>query len=467
MERLTDVERVRSAHEQPFEQGAARLGSAGGARILQDSPRSWYVLAILTISYSLSYIDRQVLNLLIDPIKRSLLLTDTELSLIQGVAFISAYLLASPFFGRLVDTMNRRNILIFGVCTWSIFTALCGRADTFVELFLARFGVGLAEACALPVGWSMISDYFSVKRTTRAFSIYSLGSLIGGGLSLVAGGAVIASTDTLRRQFVALAELANWQLTFVLVGLPGLLFALVLLTVKEPERRASLKSTVDDRSFTKSEAARYLWTRRGFFGNIYLGNGLLAIVALGLPAWFPSFLIRHHGVPPAMVGFKFGLLVVTVGSLGVLSAPWIARLFERAGHKDATVRASAFCTLGMMAACAAVPLVPTPEMALVAAAVAVFCWSVPTCNLAVSVQLVSPSRMRGVTASLYTFFAQIIGFGIGQTLIAMVTDRVFGNPSLVGNSLGIVGFSASVGSAILLFSSLRYYRWMLEEESRS
>jgi len=133
-----------------------------------DKPYSWYVLGLLTLSYSLAYIDRQLLNLLVDPIKRALLISDTQLSFIQGAAFICAYLLAAPLFGRLVDLRNRRNILLFGVCAWSIFTILCGRADSYAGLFLARFGVGASEACVLPVGWSLISDYFSARRAPRA-----------------------------------------------------------------------------------------------------------------------------------------------------------------------------------------------------------------------------------------------------------------------------------------------------------
>jgi MFS transporter, Spinster family, sphingosine-1-phosphate transporter len=429
----------------------------------QDSARAWYVLGILTLTYSLAYIDRQLLNLLVDPIKRSLLLSDTELSFIQGAAFISAYLLAAPLVGRLVDITNRRNVLLLGVCAWSICTALCGRADTFTELFAARFGVGISEACALPVGWSMISDYFSARRSARALSIFTLGPLIGGGFSLVAGGLVISFAEELRQQLTALGGLMTWQLTFVLIGLPGLVLACVLMTVREPTRR-TLKAAADERQYTTPEVASFLWKRRGFYGRVYLGIGMHATVALGIPTWFPSFLIRYYGVSPALVGYRFGLLVVTVGSIGVLAGPWIARIFERRGYEDAVLRASALSTIGMILSCAAIPLVPGPVAALTAAACAIFSWSIPTANMAAAIQLGTPSRMRGVVASLFTFFAQLIGFGIGPTVVALVTDHVFHDPRLVGYSLGIVCCLASGLTALLFFSALPGYRQMLKQE---
>ncbi|SAL54753.1 major facilitator transporter [Caballeronia udeis] len=438
--------------------------SLSSQRIVLDSVYSWYVLGILTVSYSLAYIDRQLLNLLVDPIKHSLLISDTQISLIQGSAFIAAYLLASPFFGRLVDSTNRRNVLLFGVCAWSICTALCGKADTYSELFIARFGVGVSEACAFPVGCSLIADYFSARRAARALSILTLGPLLGGGFSLVAGGLVIAFADSVRQHVPEFANLVTWKLAFVLVGLPGFLLALVLLTVREPTRRVALKAIADDRKYTSREAAAYIWARRGFYMRIYFGIGMQAIVALGVPTWLPSFLIRYHHVPPALVGYHFGLLVVTCGSIGVVVGPWVSRLLERKGYDDAALRASAMSMCLMTVACAAIPVMPGPISALTAAACAIFFWSIPAANITVAMQLGTPNRMRGVVSSLFTFFAQLIGFGIGPTAIALITDRIFHDPKMVGASLGIVCSIASAVAVLLIFSALPQYRKLLDDE---
>lgn len=431
-----------------------------------DTGRSWYVLGILTLSYALAYIDRQLLNLLIDPIKHSLQISDTQLSLIQGTAFISAYLLAAPMFGRLVDTRNRRNILLFGIVAWSIFTVFCGLADTYWKLFWARFCVGVSEACVLPVGWSLIAEYFSARRAPRAYSIFTLGPLIGGGFSLLAGSLVIAFADKVRFHFPALEALATWQLAFVLIGIPGFILALILLlTVREPTRGLMLEGAVNDQQFTLRQTAGFLWARRQFYGRIYLGVGLLAVVVLGLPAWLPSFLIRYHGVAPASVGFRLGALVVSFGAAGVLIGPSVTRLLESRGYKDAGIRTSAFSMVGMFLFCAAIPFAPGPLGALIATAGTVFFFSLPTGIMAAAMQFGTPGRLRGVVASLYTFSAQFIGYGIGPTAIALVTDRGFGDPKMVGYSIGIVCCTASAIASWLMFSALPHYRQLLADES--
>lgn len=434
-------------------------------RISLDSTRSWYTLGILTFSYSLAYIDRQLLNLLVDPIRHSLSISDTQLSLVQGLAFISAYLVAAPVFGRLVDITNRRNILVVGICMWSVFTALCGRADTYLGLFVARLGVGASEACVFPVACSMISDLFSAQRTPRALSIFVVGPLLGGGFSLLAGGLVIAFASDVRAHVPIFSALATWQLAFVLVGLPGfLLAAALLLSVREPTRSRVVKATVDDRHYTIREAGVFIWQRRGFYARIYLALGMLAIVVLGMPAWFPSFLIRFYGVAPASVGFRFGLLVVTFGVAGVLLGPWVTRIVEKRGYEDAGLRTAACSMLVVTLFCAAIPFSPTPTGSLAFCAGAVFFFSLPTGMMAAAMQLGAPSRMRGAVGALYTFFAQLIGFGLGPTSIALVTDKVFHNPRMIGYSIGIVCAISAALAAWLTFAALPHYRKMLDEE---
>ncbi|WP_027818475.1 spinster family MFS transporter [Paraburkholderia bannensis] len=433
-------------------------------RVAHDSKLAWYILAVLTLTYSLAYIDRQILNLLVEPIKNSLAISDTQLSLVQGIAFIAAYLVASPLFGRLVDLTNRRNLLVVCICLWCVFTALCGRADTFEGLFIARLGVGASEACVFPLALSVIADCFSAKKMARAMSFFVLGPMLGGGLSLVAGGFVIQFAHTLHQQLPILAQFQTWQLAFVLVGLPGILFALlVLVTVREPVRSSIKSERVDERHFTTRDSADWLWQRRGFYVRILLGVGMLAIVVLGMPAWMPTYLIRAHGMPAAVVGFRFGLLVVGFGIAGALSGPWIARHLERRGYTDAPLRTAAFAMIPMMLCCAAIPFAPGTTGALAAAAGTVFFFSLPTGCMSAALQLVAPSRMRGTIGAIYSFVAQLIGFGAGPTLIAMLTDHVFGNTKMVGQSIAIVCPIASVLAAWLLFTALPHYRRLLAE----
>ncbi|WP_322029252.1 MFS transporter [Paraburkholderia sp. J76] len=445
----------------PSEQALAQGASL---RVVHDSGRAWYILAVLTLAYSLAYIDRQLLNLLVEPIKHSLVISDTQLSLVQGIAFISAYLVASPLFGRLVDLTNRRNLLVICICLWCGFTALCGTANTYEGLFIARLGVGASEACVFPLALSMIADCFSAGKMARAMSIFILGPMLGGGLSLVAGGFVIEFARALHQQLPILAQFQTWQLAFVLIGLPGILFALlVVATVREPVRSSVISEREDDRQFTTGDSASYIWQRRGFYLRILLGVGMLAIVVLGMPAWMPTYLIRTRGMPTALVGFRFGVLVVSFGIAGALTGPWIARQLEKRGYTDAPLRTAAFATIPMLLCCASIPFAPGATGALAAASGTVFFFSLPTGCMGAALQLVAPSRMRGTVGALYSFVAQLIGFGAGPTLIALMTDHVFSNPKMVGQSIAIVCTIASALAAWLLFTALPHYRRLLAE----
>ncbi|WP_169206939.1 MFS transporter, partial [Aromatoleum petrolei] len=154
--------------------------------IRQDGSYAWYVVFLLTFAYTVAFIDRQVLNLLVDPIKKDILLSDVQISLLQGFAFMAAYVVFGPIFGRWVDTGHRRNVLVLGVTLWSAFTVFCGLSEEYWQLFVARAGVGAAEACLAPAGWSLIADYFSRQRLPRAMSIFMLGPSLGAGLALIA-----------------------------------------------------------------------------------------------------------------------------------------------------------------------------------------------------------------------------------------------------------------------------------------
>jgi len=430
-----------------------------------DSATSWYVLGLLTLSYALAYVDRQLLNLLVDPIKRALLISDTQLSLLQGAAFVSAYLIAAPVFGRLADVTNRRNILIFGICLWCTCTALCGHANTYLELFVARFGVGASEACVFPVCCSLIWDYFSTGKAPRAISVFNAGQFIGAGFSLVASGLVLYFANSIRRSIPILRDYSTWQIAFVLVGFTGLILAAALLTVREPTRSVTVRNSADGRPFTFGEGVRYIWKRRAFYGRMYLGIGMHAIVTLGTPAWLPSFLIRCRGVPPSIVGYRLGIIAVIVGTTGVLLGPIVVRFFERRGTPDAALRIAGFSEISVFISCVSIPFAPGATGVFVAAGVAIFFFSFPVSIFAAATQLSTPSRLRGFVASLHTFLAQSIGFGVGPTAIALLTDKVFRNPQMVGYSMAIVSGTASAIAACLFFSALPHFRGLLKERN--
>jgi len=418
---------------------------------------AWYVLFILTFAYTVAFIDRQVLNLLVEDIKRDLLLSDTQMSLLQGIAFMGSYTAFSPLFGRLADVAARRNILVAGVATWSVFSALCGLANNYWELFMARFAVGAAEACLAPVAWSLIADYFDRSRLSRAMSIYLMAPYIGGGLAMITGGVVVGSMGGIASALPFLAHLQPWQVAFVMIGSPGILLAIVMLSIREPPRSVAVAG-VPDRHFTLREVIAFLWAGRAFYVRFYLGMSLIVISLYALPAWLPAFLMRHHGADPTKVGLQYGALVLITGSIGVLCGPLLDRWLLMRGHQDSPIRTAAFASLGLLLFTVLIPFMPGFTGTLIAAAGGTFFYSLPQSMSATALQLATPNRMRGVVASLYLFVVSVIGLAAAPTLVALVTDRIFGDPAQVGFSLTIVCGTSSAGAAWLLFAALPHYR---------
>ena len=211
---------------------------APALELYPSSGYAWYVVGVLTVAYVFSFIDRQVLNLMVGPIQKDLGINDLQMSLLMGPSFAVFYTLFGIPLGRLADTRSRRAIISVGVAVWSIMTAGCGLTRTFWQLAVMRMGVGVGEASLSPSAYSLISDYFRPERRSTAMSVYSMGIYIGSGLAFLVGGFIIqlaAGTETTAVPWIG--PVRSWQLVFLLVGLPGLLISLLLLTVREPVRK--------------------------------------------------------------------------------------------------------------------------------------------------------------------------------------------------------------------------------------
>lgn len=426
-------------------------------RIRQDGMYAWYVVFLLTFAYTVAFIDRQVLNLLVDPIKRAMLLSDVQISLLQGFSFMTAYVIFGPVFGRWIDTGNRRNVLALGVALWSGFTVLCGMSQEYWQLFLARAGVGAAEACLAPAGFSLIADYFSRKRLPRAMSIFMLGPSLGAGLALIAGGLVIGAAATLAKMFPMLASLSTWQLTFVMVGAPGVLLAMLLFTVREPERTSMASTTTQDEHFTLRDTIAFFWANRAFYLRYFVGLSLLAIVIYGFPTWMPAYLMRHFGADPATVGLRYGAQVLILGAIGIYSGPWIERWLTARGYRDAPVRCPMLCAVVVGLLCIAVPFAGTYDATLAVAGMINLFYALPWAVAASALQISTPNRMRGIAVSIFYFLISVFGLGIAPSIIAFVTDHVLRDPAKVGISLAIVCCASALSAAWLLAGATKHY----------
>ena len=397
-----------------------------------------YVLVVLVIVYTFNFIDRQIVGILAVPIKAELHLTDSQLGLMGGLAFALFYTLLGIPIARMADRVSRTSIMTVALALWSLMTAVCGLTHSFGQLFMARVGVGVGEAGGVAPAYSLICDYFPAKERARALSVYSFGIPIGAALGVVLGGYI--------------TSLVSWRMAFFIVGLAGLLITpLLKSTVREPKRGALDPERVDSAPAPSLFEVIAVLARKASFWGLSLGAASASMMGYGLFFWAPSFLVRSFHLTLLHASLGFGALVLVGGLIGI----WFGgALADRYGAKRramyAYIPAIAFlATLPFYAAGVlsttlwisfAVLLVPT---ALGLA------WLGP---VLAAVQHLVPGNMRATASALFLFINNLIGIGLGTTLIGVVSDLTrarFGSESL--RYAILAGTSFYLIAALLLF----------------
>lgn len=419
-------------------------------------PRSgyaWYLVWILIGAYTLSYLDRQILNLVLQPIKEDLLLSDTQASLLGGTAFVVFYVAMGIPFGWLADHGNRKRLICFGIVSWTAATIWCGLAPTYEQLFLARVAVGVGEATLTPAALSIIADLFPPERRARPLGLYLIGLTVGPGIALLVGGAILqAFAQGITLPLVG--TLAPWRVLFLAAAVPSLpVFLLLLFTAREPARRdVGLGGLEIDRPGL-GRVLRYMFIdHRGSFTAILLGWGLTALNAMIILVWMPSLLIRKFGAAPADIGFIMGAIVLFGGSLGVILGPNLVGWLQRRGHDDAYLRAPFLFCLPLLFFSIAAPMAPTAGITFALLAPLIFCNFAAGSLFPGALQAFTPNRMRGQVSAIYSVFNNMIGLAIGPTSVALLTDYVFRDEAALPWSLAIVS-AVALPAAVLLFLS--------------
>jgi MFS family permease len=414
--------------------------------------RAWWAVFVFTIALTLNFLDRQLLTLLATPIKRDLALSDTSFSLLVGFMFVLFYLGVGIPISRLVDRGPRKWIIGAGIAFWSLMTAACGLAQNFWQLALARMGVGIGESCNGPATYSMTADMMPRHQLGRAISAINIGQVAGQGLALLVGGWLIVKLTALGNVDVPmLGVMKPWQLTFLIVGLPGLLWALVLVaTVPEPARPPAAAGTPPVPSFRG--VLLYVWRWKAAFAPMVGAVGIKAMLSFGTAVWSPSFFERKFGWAPGTPGLPLGLLALCVSPLGLLLGGWLADRLVKAGRDDAHMRVVLWASWGLVPFAILFPLMPTPALALGALGAALFLGAMGAGPGNAALQTVTPARMRGTVSALYIAVFNLIGYGLGPLLVAGLTDGVFADESRLPAALAIA--AALLGPLGLLFSGL-------------
>ncbi len=419
---------------------------------------AWYVVGVLMLAYTNSFIDRQILSLLVEPIRNDLHISDTQISLLAGLAFSVFYTLMGLPLARLADQSHRRNIITGGIATWSVMTALCGAAQNFWQLFLARIGVGVGEATLSPAAFSMISDYFPKNRIARAISVYSMGVYFGAGLALMIGGLVIKMVSAAPPVTLPIVgTIYSWQLTFIIVGALGLPILLLLFTVREPLRRGTAKvNSSSGASFTelKGFLRENTWTVVWHFAAFSLiGIGIVTYLV-----WTPTWFIRTYQWDAPRIGLIYGGMTFALGTAGVYAGGFVADWFHRRGRDDAILRATMYGGLISIPFAVATPLMPTENLAVISLGITTFLLAFPQGLPAAALQVIAPNRLRAQMTALYFLVGNLIALGIGPTMVALVTDYGFGDPNKLRYSMAIVCAIVIPLGVIAVFLSLRPYR---------
>jgi MFS family permease len=382
-------------------------------------PYAYYVLGVLFVVYIFNFIDRQILAILLQPIKDDLKISDTALGFLTGFAFAAFYTVAGLPLARIADRWVRRSLIAISLATWSVMTAASGLARGFTDLAFARIGVGIGEAGATPPAHSLIADYFPPEKRATAFAVYASGIYVGVGIGFWIGGWI--------------NDAYGWRMAFFVVGLPGVLMALVVrFTVREPPRGLSDQVVGKTQEYTIGEVGRFFLTLPAA-RNASLAGAFHAFVGYGLGAWLPAFFIRVHSMTPGSLGRWLSWITALGGIIGAFAGGWIADRWVRSNP-----RARPY--VGLIGVLLSIPplfftlLVADTEIALWALLpynIATTLWLGPT--IAVIQDLVPPA-MRATASAVFLFIVTIIGLGAGPQVIGILND-LGGTPDAIRYSL--------------------------------
>lgn len=416
---------------------------------------AWTTAILLMLANTLAFVDRQALALLVQPIKADLHVSDTAMSLLYGLSFTLFYVIVGIPVARIADRSNRRNIVVGAVFLWSLATALCGFARSFTALFLARVGVGAGEGGLSPAAYSILSDTFPKDKLPAAMGVYQMGIYVGGALALVLGGLIASHVPP--SALVALpmiGDVKGWQLIFLLLGLPGILLSILMLTMREPARQGAAGEAVVVPLPRLFAHVRRRWQA---YAGIGVGFALMILVGNATGAWIPAFLERKFGMTTAQIGASYGPLVLVCGVTGTLAGGFFAGFLRRRGFRYANLQAAVLGFTVLIPVSVAFPLMSSPPMALALIGVMNFFAGFNFGGGLAALQEITPNRMRALVSSGYMLLINLIGAAGGPLAIALVTDFWFADPAELPLAIAMVCAIASPLALVFLLLGLKGY----------
>lgn len=381
-----------------------------------------WVIGVLFLVTLFSQLDRQLPALLVRPIRAHFQISDTSFSLLQGYAFSICYTLMGLPLGRLVDRAVRRNMIFWGLLFWTLMTALSGLAGSYTVLFLARMGVGVGEAVLAPAAYSIIADYVAPERRGRALAFYYTSLAVGSGASMLLGGWLLGAIPKEGMALPVLGVLPAWRICFLAAAAPGIVLGALLFTVREPARREQSEKAGQS---TVGEFLAFLGQHRPTFARLLTYPALLAMIGYGMLSWAPALFDRRFHISASRAGIVLGAIIAAAGLGGTLLSGYLSDRWLRKRKRAARFRVALAGTLICAPMAALWPLAPDATTAFVLLGCAVLGLSMAQSAAPACIQEICPNNMRGQAIAVYLLIAGLLGIGLGPTLVALVSDRIF------------------------------------------
>ena len=416
---------------------------------------AWAVVAILCIGSVVSMLERQVINLLVEPLKADLQISDTQISLLQGFAFAIFYAAMALPIGRMIDARSRVQVIVWGCVIFSLATFFCGLATGFLMLVVARTFGGVGEATLTPAGMSLLGDYFPPDKLGRAVGLFIGSTYAGSGLALIIIGGVLGWLG--QHPDVALpvvGTVKDWQLAFMLAALPGLIFIALMALVREPPRSSNSGEAVGE-AVPLSETFSFIGQNLALVIPIFLGIPLLAAANFAMNAWVPTFFIRTYGWEASAIGPVFGLMVILCGTGGTVAGGVLSDWLAKRGNAQPGLLVPVVSALVAAPFVVAFPLAGSSSASLWLLVPAMFFGAMPFGAGTAGIVAFAPNRMRGQMIAIYMLIATLIGTGGGPWMIAVWTDSVLDDPMLIRWSIAVVASALFVGGAAIISTGLR------------
>jgi len=435
------------------------------AAVAADSPypplsKAWQAVGVLAIATVFAFVDRHLLYILSEPVKQTLDITDTQISLLQGMAFVVFYALFGLPIGRLVDRKNRRNIVIYGVIAWSVMTLACGLATDFWSLFAARAGVGIGEACLAPAAFSMIADYFRPRLRGRAMACIIMSVTLGSGCSYLIGAGMAKIVPGAEQvDLPLLGATYGWQLTFYVSALPGFLIAVLLLFIAEPPRRETVPQAVtEDTPVGGVTLWSYARRHRVILFCLMLGAGFIAIVSYAVVAWMTALYVRYFGFTVATIGTTLGLINIIAGLPGGMVGGYLSDWFANRGSRGGRFNVMVFGIVFGIPVLILWPLVDSALVSLACLAGLMFIMPLIVASIPSTLHAIVPNQFRGQLTAVLYLVNGVFGVALGPLLIALGTDYLFVEGGLRQSLLVILPGMMTIAWVLVLIGRPAYER---------